>query len=57
MQGIILLYYLKKGKITDPSAFYPVFYFAPGTGVLERVNSSGWVREMPHFGGGNCSLE
>jgi hypothetical protein len=56
MQGIILLYYLQKGKITDPTAFYPVFYFAGGTGVLERGNGTVWVREMYHFGSGNVPL-
>jgi hypothetical protein len=40
MQGIILLYYLQKGKIADPTAFYLAFYFAGGHGVLERGNGS-----------------
>ena len=53
MPGIILLYYLKKGKITDPTAFYPAFYFAGGQGVLEMGNGTAWVWDMPHFGGRN----
>jgi len=57
MQGIILLYYLKKGKITDPTAFYPAFYFARGASVFEMRSGSVWVREAFHFGGGNCSFE
>jgi hypothetical protein len=57
MPGIILLYYLKKGKITDPTAFYPAFYFVGGKGVLESGNGSAWVWDMSHFGGGNLSLE
>jgi hypothetical protein len=57
MQGIILLYYLQKGKIIVPTAFYPAFYFAGGASVFEIRNGSVWVQERYHFGGGNWSFE
>ena len=43
--------------MTDPTAFYPVFYFARGASVFEMRSGSVWVREAFHFGGGNCSFE
>jgi hypothetical protein len=57
MPGIILLYYLKKGKITDPTAFYPAFYFAGGQGVLEMGKGTTWAWDIPHFGWGHHALE
>jgi len=55
MQGIILLYYLQKGKITDPTAFCPAFYFAGGASVFEIRNGSVWSGEIFYFGWGNYS--